>query len=129
MLSRLHNAAPNMTTASDGFFLNLSWVLLHLTTPFAVLDEKGMNPRLKNIDPGYCGISSRKRSRDESDSSEENSYRELIVDFTQETKLALPNSGIKNICTIKIDSRTHFTCNNRHHWEQASVLYKYIQNA
>lgn len=94
ILSRLQGAAPNLTTASDGFFLNLSWVMLHLSSPFAVLDEQGRNPRLKNIDPGYCGISSRKRSRDDSNSNGDKSYKELVVDFTQETKIAKTVNGI-----------------------------------
>lgn len=93
MLSRLQGVNPNLTTASDGFFLNLSWVLLHLCTPFMTI-EGGINPRLKNVDPGYCVIPTRKRRREGSDeeSVDEATYRGQLIDFSQETKITLDRS-------------------------------------
>ena len=88
MLSRLQGAGPYLTTASDGFFLNLSWVLLLLSTPFAKLDTEGINPRLRNIDPGYCVILNRKGSTQRDDETNVETLRGLVVDFSQETKLA-----------------------------------------
>ena len=41
------------TTASDGFFLNLSSLFLKLSKPF--LDPK--SPNLLKIDPTYCVVS------------------------------------------------------------------------
>ena len=37
-------------TASDGFFINLSWVMSRLTAPFCGVN----NSQLRKIDPFYC---------------------------------------------------------------------------
>ena len=92
MSSRLQGVNPNLATASDGFFLNLSWVLLHLCTPF-MTTEGGINPRLKNVDPGYCIIPTRKRRREgDEESVDEETYRGQLIDFSQETKITLDRS-------------------------------------
>ncbi len=107
MLSRLQGAAQDLNTASDGFFLNLSWILLRLSLPFSTLDSEGKNHRLNKIDPGYCNILSRKRQRDEtngdgtngdgSNGDSDTTLRELVIDFSQETKIAhTVNSGKNN---------------------------------
>ena len=99
MLSRLQGARADLTTASDGFFVNLSWVLLLLSNPFSTLDTGGTNPRLKKIDPGYCGILSRKRQRDDEDALPS----DLVIDFSQETKMArVTTAGIDSIDSIML---------------------------
>ena len=52
MLARMQPVVdPAMTTsASDGFFLNLSWLMLKLAAPFAKRDA----PLIRSIDPLYC---------------------------------------------------------------------------
>lgn len=37
-------------SASDGFFINLSWVMSRLTAPFCSINS----PQLRKIDPLYC---------------------------------------------------------------------------
>lgn len=69
-----------VTTASDGFFLNLSWVLLQLSSPFTSTSlSMEVNPRLANVDLAYCTVCSRKDLEED--------VRQL-VDFSQETTLA-----------------------------------------
>ena len=75
MFTRIQGAGPLLTTASDGFFLNLSWVLLLLSFPFTVHKEGAVNPRLMAIDPGYCTLG-------------EEQYDKPYVDFSQETKMS-----------------------------------------
>ena len=70
--------------ASDGFFLNLSWILLSLSEPFSSLDPSGGNPRLMKIDPAYCGMYSREWRRGQGDAPPHN----MIIDFSKETKVA-----------------------------------------
>ena len=74
----MQGLSPNLTVASDGFFLNLSWVLLHLSAPFTTSRE-GANPRLSTIDSGYCSLKS--------------GDNKLVVDFSQETKLVSGRNG------------------------------------
>ena len=94
MLSRLQGATPGLNTASDGFFLNLSWILLQLSIPFSTLDSEGGNPRLNKIDSAYCNILSRKRQRD-GPHDDQDTVRELVIDFSQETKIAhTTNNGM-----------------------------------
>lgn len=78
MLSRLHRVGPLLTTASDGFFINLSWLLLQLSVPFTG-SKTGTNPRLMSVDPGYCTLGE--------------NYDKPYVDFSQETKMANVTRG------------------------------------
>lgn len=73
-----------VTTASDGFFLNLSWVLLLLSEPFA-RSKEGVNPRLLRVDPCYCVV--------RNSHSEQEKYGGAVVDFTEETKMSLTSSS------------------------------------
>ncbi|XP_011405143.2 PREDICTED: ubiquitin conjugation factor E4 A-like [Amphimedon queenslandica] len=81
MMSRMFNA-PMIHTASDGFFLNVCWVLLHLSTPFTIPSSgSAVNPKLMNVDPGYCVLGSTR------DGHEGPQYDKAFLDFSQETKL------------------------------------------
>ena len=78
MMSRLEGMNIGRTTASDGFFLNLSWVMLLLSAPFASSTD-GVNPRLMGVDPGYCSVK---------EGDKEEQYGGVLVDFSQEAKMA-----------------------------------------
>ena len=84
MLSRLQGAGVDLTMASDGFFLNLSWILLSLSEPFSSLDPSGGNPRLMRIDPAYCSMCPGEGRRSQGDAPPP----DMIIDFSTETKLA-----------------------------------------
>ena len=77
-MSHLRGVRPLMTTASDGFFINLSWLLLLLSVPFTE-SKTGTNPRLISVDPGYCAL--------------RENYDKPYVDFSQETKMANVTRG------------------------------------
>ena len=81
MMSRLLSAQhmPHMVCASDGFFLNLGWVLLKLAAPFT----KAGGPvfRFPSIDPLYC-VAAAREQRDNS-----------LLNFTSETRMAPADSG------------------------------------
>lgn len=55
MAFRLRSGVEAMLLASDGFFLNLNWVLLRLCKPFMVASGGKALSRLTSIDPTYCG--------------------------------------------------------------------------
>lgn len=74
-------------TASDGFFLNLSWVMLHLSAPFM----GGKKGRLVTIDASYCAA-----GRGEVQTLDGGGP---LVDFSAETKLVPPSKGILFLST------------------------------
>ncbi len=66
--------AAAISTASDGFFLNLSWVLLRLCAPFS--SQGGgvkRSARIASIDPTYCTVAGGSES--------------AVVDFRGDSKL------------------------------------------
>lgn len=69
MLSRM-SGGPLLHVASDGFFLNLSWVMLRLSVPFTVPNS----PKLMTIDPMYCLLA-------------KVHYNKAYIDFTGDTKM------------------------------------------
>ena len=69
-------------TAGDGFFLNLSWVMLHLSAPFM----GGRKGRLATIAASYCAAG---RGEGQAVDGEV-----PLVDFSGETKLVPPREGI-----------------------------------
>ena len=69
------NIAQNLMTASDGFFLNLSWVTLRLAAPIM----EGKKLRFLNIDPCYCSVTKEQVKTVDPEES--------LVDFTKESKL------------------------------------------
>ena len=78
-MSRVEGINVDKTTAGDGFFLNLSWVMLLLSAPFAASDGR-VNPRLMGVDPGYCTVGGAK--------GDDERYGGAVVDFSQEAKMA-----------------------------------------
>lgn len=64
-------------SASDGFFLNLCWVMSRLTAPFCGIKS----PQLRKIDPLYC-------QRDPSRSDED--YGGRLVLFSNHVKMSKP---------------------------------------
>lgn len=64
-------------SASDGFFLNLSWIMSRLTAPFCSTNS----PQLRKIDPLYC-------LPNPSHSDEERGGRS--VEFSDSTKMSKP---------------------------------------
>lgn len=81
MMSRLGAGLAASQTATDGFFLNLSWVMLLLSAPFT----SGKKTRLLNIDASYCCA-----ERDQLQTVDSGGP---LVDFTHETKLVTPAEG------------------------------------
>ena len=62
-------------SASDGFFLNLSWVMSRLAAPFCGINS----PQLRKIDPLYC-------QSDPSRSDED--YGGRLVVFSKHVKMS-----------------------------------------
>lgn len=92
-MSRMFNA-PMIHTASDGFFLNVCWVLLHLSIPFTIPSTgSAVNPKLMNVDPGYCVLGSTGGDRDGPH------YDKAFLDFSQETKLTSRGIFVNVVCT------------------------------
>ena len=60
MASRLHQTmGVHANLASDGFFVNLCWVMLHLSSPFMTYED--VSPRkhkMGAIDVKYCALTS-----------------------------------------------------------------------
>ena len=80
MAFRYQSGMETMLLASDGFFLNLNWVLLSLCQPFMVSGgEKGL-ARLSSVEPSYCS------SWTQEQCAAGDSLGPL-VDFSKETKL------------------------------------------
>ena len=80
------NRRMGLNQASDGFFLNLSWIMLHLCSPFMTnewVDSKRKN-RIAAIDVTYCAVQNKALavSIDEGGA---------LIDFSTETKL-VPSS-------------------------------------
>lgn len=86
MMSRLASAQHvfgSQTCASDGFFLNLGWVMLRLAAPFARGD--GHKSRLPSIDPLYCTA-----ARDQAQRAE---LGGTLLNFSSETQMVPVDSG------------------------------------
>ena len=86
-----------MGTASDGFFMNLCWVMLQLCSPFlvradAVTTAKKMS-RVASIDPSYCACKSHEQCLSVDSGGP-------LVDFSEETKLVPVESGVVYTCSL-----------------------------
>ena len=69
-------------TAGDGFFLNVSWVLLRLCSPFITPSiGSSFNPKLMNVDPGYCTLGSTANIQ------QTPPHSQTFVNFSHETKM------------------------------------------
>lgn len=80
MAYRLQSGFESMRLASDGFFLNLNWVLLRLSKPLMVASgAKGLS-RLNSINPAYCASWSKEECANGDNLGP-------LVDFSKETKL------------------------------------------
>lgn len=77
----MHRLLGSQTCASDGFFLNLGWVMLRLAAPFAVVD--GHKSRLPSIDPLYC-TAARKQTQ---------SGGGTLLNFSSEARMVPTDSG------------------------------------
>ncbi len=78
--------AAAISTASDGFFLNLSWVLLRLCAPFS--SQGGgvkRSARIASIDPTYCTVAGGSES--------------AVVDFRGDSKL-VPGDVCVCVCVV-----------------------------
>lgn len=98
MMLQMEGIELSRMTASNGFFLNLSWVLLLLSAPFAT-SKGGVNPRLMAVDPGYCTLSGGREG------GEEERYGGAVVDFSHETKMAASlgtSVRISNKCSLHV---------------------------
>ena len=80
MAYRLQSGVAAMLLASDGFFLNLNWVLLRLCKPFMVSGGEKALSRLTSVDPSYCA------SWSPEDCAAGDSFGPL-VNFSKEAKL------------------------------------------
>lgn len=79
-----HMAYHNQAT--DGFFVNLSWVMLRLCTPFMVSQQADAikTARIKTIDVSYCAFNADKVMSADTGGP--------LVDFSGDSKL-VPHSG------------------------------------
>ena len=80
MAYRFQSGHDTMLVDSDGFFLNLNWVLLRLCQPFILSHEGRSLVKLNSVDPAYC----LQWSQDECSAGDSNGP---LVDFSEETKL------------------------------------------
>ncbi len=91
MASRLNRAlAFHQTQASDGFFLNLCWVMLRLCSPFLISDKSDSTrtARIRTIDVSYANCDkSRVKFVDNSGP---------LVNFSEDAKL-VPLAGLSDI--------------------------------
>ena len=86
-----NRALAHGSQASDGFFVNLSWTLLRLCSPFmsAVPVSATRRPRVGAVDVSYCACASRREAM-AADSGGP------LVDFSQDSKLVLHHDGSFN---------------------------------
>jgi len=76
--------------ASDGFFLNLSWIMLKLCLPFLSKDGvKFAKSKASLIDVTYCCASDKETAMNLDPGG-------AMVDFSQDTKLVPYDSGESN---------------------------------
>lgn len=76
------------TQASDGFFMNLSWILLRLCVPFMSTESSDLRKmgRVSAIDVTYCAVQSKEMAL-KIDSSG------AMIDFSKDSKLVSPSEG------------------------------------
>ena len=98
MASRLSHAfAFHQAQASDGFFLNLSWVMLHLCSPFMMSEKKDSTrtTRIRTIDVSYCAIRDKNKAKSIDSGGP-------LVDFSEDAKL-VPMSGLSSLLVYILD--------------------------
>ena len=110
MMSRLLSVQNvfgyQMTCASDGFFLNLGWVMLRLAAPF-VREGDASRSRLSVIDPLYCATTREQAQQAESGGR--------ILSFASDTGMAPAHSGQLSLSHILcIVLHVHLSANNGH---------------
>ncbi len=87
MASRLNRVLGQTTQSSDGFFLNLSWIMLRLCSPFLTLSHNDKRRgRVSNIDVTYCAALNR-------ETAETVDSGGPLIDFSKEAKLAPSPEG------------------------------------
>lgn len=86
MSYRFRTGLEDAVLASDGFFLNLNWVLLRLCRPFLLSDAGKGLAQLSSVDHTYCSSWSREQCSAGDDVGP-------LVDFSQETKLSPHTTG------------------------------------
>lgn len=84
VLNRVHASHKNQ--ASDGFFVNLSWILLRLSSPFMVSEQADSvrTTRVKAIDVSYCAYNAQTMTTDAG---------APLVDFRRDSKLVPQSEG------------------------------------
>ena len=91
MASRL-NRVLHATQASDGFFVNLSWIMLRLCSPFMTHESDASRQRkVGGIDVSYCAV-----GKVEATSIDEGGP---LVDFSEDAKLIPKSEGKTKVCT------------------------------
>lgn len=89
MAYRFQSGFETMHLASDGFFLNINWVLLRLCRPIMVSKKSEGSDKLHSVDPTYC----LQWSIEECSAGDSNGP---LVDFSEETKL-IPVEAAKGL--------------------------------
>ena len=75
------------TDAGDGFFLNLSWVMLNLCVPFLTKDGVDFKrSKASSIDVTYCCVANKEAAMTLDPGG-------AMVDFSQDSKLSSYDSG------------------------------------
>ena len=80
MAYRYQSGVDAMLLASDGFFLNLNWLLLLLCQPFMVSSSAKSLTRLSLVEASYCCAWTKEQCTN-------GDQLGPIVDFSKETKL------------------------------------------
>lgn len=80
------------TQASDGFFINLSWIMLRLSSPFMTNENVDLTrkARIETIDVSYCAVKDRTTAMSIDSGGP-------LIDFSSDAKL-VPSSGV--LCVL-----------------------------
>ena len=113
-MSRLESAQHVISSqfcCNDGFFLNLSWVMLRLAAPFCNLGSQKLH--VSAIDPIYCSANQETVQ----------AWNSGLADFTTESKLVSSNHGQYTCTCISTVHVYTYTCTCMH---VCTCMYMYM---
>lgn len=88
-MSSLQMLRPPVNEASDGFFVNLSWIMLRLCSPFMALEkvDSVRRTRVRAIDVSYCAVNDKSKAVSVDGGGP-------LIDFSGDSKLVPHSSGV-----------------------------------
>ena len=88
-MSSLQILRPPVNEASDGFFVNLSWIMLRLCSPFMALEkvDSVRKARVRAIDVSYCAVNDKNKAASVDGGGP-------LIDFSGDSKLVPHSSGV-----------------------------------